>query len=124
MRQGDLFKAESDQKALETLTFAAGVRLRQRRHRPGRTRDPATARQRHLRSQRRPARLHRAHRHRGNTRTLDRVIRREMRAAEGDAYNRVLLDGSKNRIRALGFFDEKTSRSRGGRLHRTAPSST
>ncbi|MBI1359618.1 MAG: outer membrane protein assembly factor BamA [Alphaproteobacteria bacterium] len=40
----------------------------------------------------------------GNTQTLDRVIRREIRVAEGDAFNRVLLDNAKNRIRALGFF--------------------
>jgi outer membrane protein insertion porin family len=41
----------------------------------------------------------------GNTRTLDRVIRREMRVNEGDAFNRVLLDRSRQRIRALGFFE-------------------
>src|SRR5581483_9120995 len=40
----------------------------------------------------------------GNQRTLDRVVRREMRLAEGDAFNRVLVDRSRNRIRALGFF--------------------
>eukprot|EP00439_Symbiodinium_sp_Y106_P089264 s1_g1800.t1 len=40
----------------------------------------------------------------GNLRTLDRVIRREMRMAEGDAFNRVLLERSEKRIRALGFF--------------------
>ncbi len=40
----------------------------------------------------------------GNTRTLDYVIRREMNVAEGDAYNRVLVDRSKNQIRGLGFF--------------------
>ena len=40
----------------------------------------------------------------GNTRTLDYVIRREMNVAEGDAYNRVLVDRSKNQVRALGFF--------------------
>jgi len=40
----------------------------------------------------------------GNTRTLDRVIRREMRLAEGDAFNRVLLSRSRDRIRALGLF--------------------
>ncbi len=40
----------------------------------------------------------------GNSRTLDRVIRREFRLAEGDAFNAVLLDRSKTRIRALGFF--------------------
>jgi outer membrane protein insertion porin family len=42
----------------------------------------------------------------GNTRTLDYVIRREMRVAEGDAYNRVLVDRSKTQIRALGFFKD------------------
>jgi outer membrane protein insertion porin family len=42
----------------------------------------------------------------GNTRTLDYVLRREMEVAEGDAYNRVLVDRSKNRIRALGFFKD------------------
>jgi outer membrane protein insertion porin family len=40
----------------------------------------------------------------GNARTLDKVIRREMRLAEGDAYNRVLVDRSRTRIKALGFF--------------------
>ena len=42
----------------------------------------------------------------GNTRTLDYVVRREMNLAEGDAYNRVLVDRSRNQIRALGFFED------------------
>ena len=42
----------------------------------------------------------------GNTRTLDKVIRREVRIAEGDAFNRVLVDRSKTRIRSLGYFGE------------------
>ncbi|MGE3581513.1 MAG: outer membrane protein assembly factor BamA, partial [Hyphomonadaceae bacterium] len=41
----------------------------------------------------------------GNTRTVDRVIRREMRVSEGDSFNRILLDRSRARIRALGFFE-------------------
>ena len=40
----------------------------------------------------------------GNTRTLDPVVRREMRLAEGDAYNRVLVDRSKTEIKRLDFF--------------------
>jgi outer membrane protein insertion porin family len=44
----------------------------------------------------------------GNGRTLDRVIRREMLVSEGDAFNRVLLDRSRQQIRALGFFSEVT----------------
>jgi outer membrane protein insertion porin family len=42
----------------------------------------------------------------GNTQTLDYVIRREMLVAEGDAYNRVLVDRSKQQIKALGFFKD------------------
>jgi outer membrane protein insertion porin family len=42
----------------------------------------------------------------GNTRTLDKVIRREFRLVEGDAYNRVLVDRSRTRIKALGYFKD------------------
>jgi outer membrane protein insertion porin family len=42
----------------------------------------------------------------GNTRTHDDVIRRQFRLQEGDAFNRVLIDRSRTRIRALGFFKE------------------
>ncbi|MFT3726712.1 MAG: outer membrane protein assembly factor BamA [Terricaulis sp.] len=42
----------------------------------------------------------------GNTSTLDRVIRRQMRVNEGDAFNRVLLDRSRQQIQALGFFHD------------------
>lgn len=41
---------------------------------------------------------------RGNTRTLDRVIRREFDLAEGDPLNQVLLDRAERRLRALGYF--------------------
>lgn len=40
----------------------------------------------------------------GNVRTLDIVIRREMRLVEGDAYNRILVDRARRRITALDFF--------------------
>lgn len=42
----------------------------------------------------------------GNVRTLDKVIRREVRIAEGDAFNRVLVDRSRSRIKALGYFGD------------------
>jgi len=42
----------------------------------------------------------------GNTTTLDYVIRREMELVEGDAFNRILLDRSRNRVRALRFFED------------------
>ena len=41
---------------------------------------------------------------RGNTRTRDYVIRREFDIAEGDAYNRVLVDRAERRLRNLGYF--------------------
>lgn len=40
----------------------------------------------------------------GNTRTKDHVIRREFRLVEGDAYNPLLVDRAKKRLKALGFF--------------------
>ncbi|HLZ09023.1 MAG TPA: outer membrane protein assembly factor BamA, partial [Chloroflexota bacterium] len=40
----------------------------------------------------------------GNVRTLDKVIRREMRIVEGDAFNANKLQRSKDRIKSLGFF--------------------
>lgn len=42
----------------------------------------------------------------GNTATLDSVIRRRLLVAEGDAYNRALVDRSKANVRALGFFKD------------------
>ncbi len=41
----------------------------------------------------------------GNVRTLDKVIRREFRLAEGDPYNLALLRRSEQRVRNLGFFE-------------------
>lgn len=42
----------------------------------------------------------------GNTRTLDEVIRRELRFREGDAYNVTKINRSKQRIENLGFFEK------------------
>jgi outer membrane protein insertion porin family len=41
----------------------------------------------------------------GNVRTLDEVIRREFRLAEGDAFNTALLRRSRQRIQDLGYFE-------------------
>lgn len=40
----------------------------------------------------------------GNTRTVDRVIRREFRLVEGDAFNSSKLRRSRQRVQNLGFF--------------------
>ena len=42
---------------------------------------------------------------RGNTRTLDHVIRREFDLGEGDAYNKVFIDRAERRLNNLGFFN-------------------
>ncbi|MCX7310078.1 MAG: outer membrane protein assembly factor BamA, partial [Afipia sp.] len=41
---------------------------------------------------------------RGNTRTRDYVVRREFDIAEGDAYNRALIDRAERRLKNLNFF--------------------
>jgi outer membrane protein insertion porin family len=43
----------------------------------------------------------------GNTLTQDKVIRREFRIAEGDAFNSLQVKRSTNRIKSLGYFQEK-----------------
>lgn len=42
----------------------------------------------------------------GNARTLDRVIRREFRLVEGDAFNTAKLRRSRQRLQNLGFFNK------------------
>ncbi|MGE3333438.1 MAG: outer membrane protein assembly factor BamA [Rhodospirillaceae bacterium] len=44
----------------------------------------------------------------GNVRTLDRVIRREMRLVEGDAFNTARVRRSRERLENLGFFKQET----------------
>jgi outer membrane protein insertion porin family len=43
----------------------------------------------------------------GNTLTQDKVVRREFRLAEGDAFNSYQIKRSSNRIKSLGYFQEK-----------------
>ncbi|MFN4281974.1 MAG: outer membrane protein assembly factor BamA [Alphaproteobacteria bacterium] len=56
----------------------------------------------------------------GNTRTQDRVIRREFRLIEGDAFNTAKLNRSRQRIRDLGYF--KTAEVR--RIEGSSPDKT
>ena len=42
----------------------------------------------------------------GNSKTRDKVIRRELRIIEGEPYNQALLDYSKRRVNALGYFEK------------------
>ncbi len=43
----------------------------------------------------------------GNTLTQDKVVRREFRLAEGDAFSSLQVKRSTNRIKSLGYFQEK-----------------
>jgi outer membrane protein insertion porin family len=50
----------------------------------------------------------------GNTRTEDKVIRRELTVAEGDGYNQSKIDESTKNVKNLGYFkDEKITSSPG-----------
>jgi outer membrane protein insertion porin family len=43
---------------------------------------------------------------RGNSKTRDKVVRRELRVYEGEQFSQSALDYSKRRVNALGFFDK------------------
>ncbi|PHR60302.1 MAG: outer membrane protein assembly factor BamA [Robiginitomaculum sp.] len=108
LQTGQLYKNQKIEDSVDTLTFAAGatgyafVEIRPSRspNRDTRTVDVT------FRVNEGP----RVYIERidiiGNTSTLDRVVRREMQLVEGDAFNRALLDRSRNLIRRLGFFKE------------------
>ncbi len=110
VREGELYQDEAIEQATDALTFAAGaagfafvdVRPRYVPNRETRTVDVV------FQVREGP----RVYIDRidivGNTRTLDYVIRRELNLSEGDAYNRVLVDRSRNQIRSLGFFKDVT----------------
>jgi len=46
---------------------------------------------------------------RGNTRTRDYVIRRELDVGEGDAYNKIMIDRAERRLNNLGYFSSCVS---------------
>jgi outer membrane protein insertion porin family len=50
----------------------------------------------------------------GNTRTEDKVIRRELTFAEGDGYNQSKIDDSTKNIKNLGYFKDEKITSSGG----------
>jgi len=105
---GDIYDAETVQKSIDALTNAAGtkgyafaeVHPRIARNRGNNTIDLIFDIEQGPRVYIGKINIQ------GNSRTLDKVIRREFRLAEGDAFNRVLVDRSRTRIRALGFFKD------------------
>ncbi len=107
-RDGDLFRGDAIEDAIDTLTYAAGIAgYAFVDVNPQLVPDPETRKVNVTFALDEGPRVYIERINIvGNTSTLDRVIRRELRVAEGDAFNRVLLDRSRNRVRALGFFKE------------------
>ena len=60
----------------------------------------------------------------GNVRTLDKVIRREFRLVEGDAFNTTKMQRSEQRIKNLGFFKKVDVTNSAGLARPTRRSST
>ena len=54
----------------------------------------------------------------GNTRTADEVLRREMRQFEGAWYSQAAIDRSKIRLQRLGYFETVEVENAAGRRHR------
>ncbi|MAT33877.1 MAG: outer membrane protein assembly factor BamA [Ponticaulis sp.] len=108
IKEGEQFRGDLIEDSVDTLTFAAGVGgYAFVDVRPRVDRDPETRRVNLTFAIDEGPRVYIERINIvGNTRTLDRVIRRELRISEGDAFNRVLLDQSRNRIRRLGFFED------------------
>ncbi|MBS0471369.1 MAG: outer membrane protein assembly factor BamA [Proteobacteria bacterium] len=110
IKSGDIYNAELIQKAIDSLTNAAGtkgyafaeVHPRIARNRDAKTIDVI------LKIDQGPRVYIEKITINGNNRTLDKVIRREFRLVEGDAFNRALVDRSRTRIRGLGFFKDVT----------------
>jgi outer membrane protein insertion porin family len=105
---GDIYNAESVQKAIDALTNAAGTKgyaFAEVHPRIARNRDTKTIDLIFDIAQGPRVYIGKIN-ITGNVRTLDKVIRREFRLVEGDAFNRVLVDRSRTRIRGLGFFKE------------------
>lgn len=108
IKEGDVYKASEVEDAIDTLTFAAGtsgyafvdIQPDIKRNRADKTVDLVFN----------VVEGPRVYIERidvvGNTTTLDYVIRRELELVEGDAFNRILLDRSRNRVRSLRFFED------------------
>jgi outer membrane protein insertion porin family len=108
IHQGDLYEDEKIESATDSLTFAAGAAgFASVDVRPHYTANPKTKTVDVVFQVNEGPRVY-VNRIDivGNTQTLDYVVRREMNLVEGDAYNRALVDRSKNNIRALGFFKD------------------
>jgi outer membrane protein insertion porin family len=103
---GDIYNAEAVEKSVEEMTIEAAKRgFAFATVRPSAVRDPQT-RTVNLTftvDEGQRAYIERIN-VRGNTRTRDYVIRREFDLAEGDAYNRALVNRAERRLKNLAYF--------------------
>ncbi|HFE39667.1 MAG TPA: outer membrane protein assembly factor BamA [Gammaproteobacteria bacterium] len=108
IKKGHIYKSSEVEKAIDTLTFAAGsagyafvdIQPRIKRNRDTKTVDLVFEMKEGPRVYIERIDIV------GNTTTLDYVIRRELELVEGDAFNRILLDRSKNNVKRLRFFED------------------
>jgi outer membrane protein insertion porin family len=106
MRQGDIYNGEAIEKTVEQVTVEvarrgypfATVRPRGDRNPQTRTINVAFVVDEGTRAYIERINI------RGNIRTRDYVIRREFDIAEGDPYNRALMDRAERRLKNLNFF--------------------
>ena len=106
MRQGDIYNGEAIEKTVEQVTIEvsrrgypfATVRPRGDRNPETRTINVAFVVDEGTRAYIERINIH------GNIRTRDYVIRREFDIAEGDPYNRALVDRAERRLKNLNFF--------------------
>ncbi|WP_308909661.1 outer membrane protein assembly factor BamA [Pseudokordiimonas caeni] len=108
MREGDIYSAKRIEDTIEALTNAAGllgyafvdIQPQVDRDREGRIINITFTVKDAPRVYVERINIH------GNVRTLDKVIRREFRLQEGDAFNSALVTRSESRLDRLSFFRE------------------
>jgi outer membrane protein insertion porin family len=103
---GDVYNAEAVEKTLTDVTTEVARRgYAFAQVRPSGVRDPATqtVSLRYVVEDGPRVYIERVN-IRGNSRTRDYVIRRELDLGEGDAYNKVLVDRAERRLNNLGYF--------------------
>ncbi len=120
--EGEVYNADKVEKSIEALTFEAGrlgyafVDVRPKVHRDQKSQTIGITYEINEGPRVYVERINIT----GNVRTMDKVIRREFRLAEGDAFNAAKLRRSRQRIRSLGFFDSvEVSQERGSAPDKT-----
>jgi outer membrane protein insertion porin family len=105
-RKGDVYNAEAVEKSIEAIageTAKKGYAFTQVR--PRGQRDPGSQTVTIVYSVEEGQRVYVERINiRGNSRTRDHVIRRELDLGEGDAYNKIHVDRAERRLKALNYF--------------------